>query len=224
MGERDDLLVLLGQDTGRFSAICRASRGGKQSGLLEPPVELEASFVEGGSLDTLRQPSLGRAFATLRGRLDSLLTAGFLCRLFAAALPERDRVDGAYCLLGETLQALSEGAYPTTVALVAQNGLLAELGVGPALDGCVGCGSEAVAGFSSREGGLLCSKCYRGHGFAVSAEVVCALRSVENGGAFSSLPARVLREVGRVYKHQLKDHLDLPEGLFRPVLTQERTV
>ncbi len=221
LGERDDLLLLLGRETGRFSAVSKGTRGSQRSGLLEPPVELEASFFEGATLDSLRQPALTRAFAALRGRLDGLLAAGFLCRLFAAALPEKARVDGSYELLGEALTRLSEGVVPSEVALFAQSGLLRELGVAPALDGCVGCGNSAVAGFSAVDGGLLCSKCYGGHGFAVSSAVVATLRAFDSGHPSTEMTPTLVREVGRVYKHQLKHHLDLPDRLFRPVLPQE---
>lgn len=221
LGERDDLLLLLGRETGRFSAVSKGTRGSQRSGLLEPPLELEATFFEGATLDSLRQPALSRAFAALRGRLDGLLTAGFLCRLFAAALPERARVDGIYELFGEALTRLGEGALPGPVALWAQSGLLRDLGVAPALDGCVACGSAMVAGFSALEGGLLCSRCYAGHGFAVSSAGVAILRAFAGGQPSPEVTPQLLREVGRVYKHQLKHHLDLPDRLFRPVLPQE---
>lgn len=188
---------------------------------MEPPVELEASFFEGPSLDSLRQPALVRAFAALRGRLDGLLAAGFLCRLFAAALPERAKVDGTYELLGESLTRLSEGLVPGEVALFAQSGLLRELGVAPSLDGCVSCGSRVVAGFSAPAGGLLCSECYGGHGFAVSPAVIETLRGLDGGRPPVEMSPVLVREVGRVYKHQLRYHLDLPDRLFRPVLPGE---
>ena len=185
-------------------------------------MELEGELVEGASLDTLRQPSLLRAFAGLRRRLDALLTAGFLCRLYAAGLPERAHVEGVYDLMGETLERLTAGESVVPLALGAQWGLLHEMGVEPVLDGCVGCSSPDVRGFSERDGGLLCSRCYRGHGFAVSGGAVEALREIRDGSFAREYPAVTIREVGRVYKHQLCHHLELSERLFRPVLSQRR--
>lgn len=222
LGERDDLLLLLGQASGRFSAVSKGSRGGRRSGAVEPPVELQASFIEGRTLDTLQQPSLVQAFTGLRGDLNRLLTAGFLSRLFLAALPEKARVEGVYELLVDAFTRLSQAEAVVPVALWAQGRLLRELGLAPELGECVGCGSPSVAGFSAVDGGLLCSACYAGQGFAVSSEVVTALRFFEQEQSpHSDCPASVTREVGRVYKHQLKHHLDLPERLFRRVLSQE---
>ncbi len=202
--------------------MVKGSRASKSSGLYEPPVELEGELVEGVSLDVLRQPKLVGAFSGLRRRLDALLAAGFLCRLYAVGLPERALIDGAYELVGAFLEGLSSGDAIVPLALEAQWGLLLEMGVEPVLDACVKCDSSQVQGFSEHDGGLLCSNCYSGHGFAVSRATVDGLRQVRDGLSGVEPPSHVVREIGRVYKHQLCHHLEVPERLFRPVLSQRR--
>jgi DNA repair protein RecO len=224
LGERDDIVVCLGREGGRFSAVVKGSRGGKSrlAGLLEPPVELEGSIRAGASLEALSHLQLRRAFAPLRQHLEALLAAGFLCRLFLESLPDRSPAEGVYDLLGDLLEALSEGSPVVTAGLLGQGRLLAELGLEPEIDVCVSCGSPQVRGFSPPDGGMLCSSCYAGSGFAVASSTLEGLRELRaaplRGTAWPALEPAAVRAIGHIYKLQLQQHLGLPDRVFRPVL------
>ncbi len=229
LGESDDLIVGLGWESGRFSAVVKGSRKprSRMSGLLEPPVELHGALRPGPTLDGLSQLQLCRAFAGLRQSLEALLTAGFLARLFLEALPERSPIEGVYALYSELHERLIDGHAPVAmVALLAQSRLLQELGLEPELEGCLICGSEAVRGYSPRDGGLLCANCYAGSGFALSSAGLLALRELREVGPDDTLSAfevAVVRELGRVFKGQLQQHAGLSNRVFRPVLPKGRS-
>lgn len=217
-------MVCLGEQSGRFAAVVKGSRGSSKSrlaGLLEPPVELEGQLRRGSNLDGLSQLQLCRGFASLRRRLDALLTAGFLARLFLGSLPEHAPIEAVYPLLVGLLERLGEGSEVATTALLAQDKLLSELGIEPALEGCLGCDSPEVRGFSASAGGMLCAACYAGDGFAVDRQVLAALRELRAAsaeGLWPVLDPSVVREVGRIYKRQFQHHLGVPDRVFRAVL------
>lgn len=228
LGENDEIIVGLGRESGRFSAVVRGSRKPRSrlAGLLEPPVELEGQLREGRNLDGLSQIQLRRAFAGLRQSLTGLLTAGFFSRLFQEALPERASNPEIYELFSLLHERLAEGSAVAPLALWGQDRLLAELGLAPQLDGCLSCGSTAVAGFSALEGGMLCAACYSGSGFAVSRSALNGLRQLREMKPENTLPhleAGPVREMGRILKTQLQQHLGVSDRVFRRVLPKDRT-
>lgn len=180
-------------------------------------MELEARIRSGRSLDMLTQPKLCWGFVGIKRDLDRLMTAGFLARLFLACLPDHDRLDGAYALLRGLYEELERGRPVVMVALYGQDCLLSELGLAPHLGSCLGCGQEEVAGFSAAEGGVLCSGCYSGSGFALSPQAHLALLQIRAGAAEALSPGLV-RQLGRVYKEHFLYHLGVHEKLFRRVL------
>lgn len=227
LGENDEIVVGLGRDSGLFSAVVKGSRKPRSrlAGLLEPPVELEGQLREGRNLGSLSQLQLLRAFANLRQTLEGLLTAGFFARLFQAALPEGSPHEGAYDLLGILHERLGSRVPATPLALWGQDRLLAELGLAPEIEACLGCGSPDLRGFSALEGGMLCAQCYSGSGFAVSSLALETLRSLREQGPepLSKLDPIAVREIGRVLKEQLQQHLGIPDRVFRRVLPKEKT-
>lgn len=197
--------------------MARRSRG---VGLLEPPSLLEVQFAGDASLVRLSQPVLLESYSPLRRDLRALMVAGFLARLFLAALPDGQPDEGVFDLLTGLMGGLSSGYSPVGCGLWGQDRLLCELGLAPDFEACLKCGSPEVSGFSALDGGVLCSSCYGGHGFALSSSVLesCrALRSVDLEQASGCLSAEV-SVMSRVYKEQFLAHLGLSEALFRRVL------
>ena len=227
LGEYDDLLVALGFESGRFSAVVKGSRKPRSRllGLLEPPVELEGAVREGPRLSALSQLQLRSAYTGLRKGLPSLLTAGFLSRLFTEALPERLSCEEAYELFGSLLERLAHGEDVVGVALWGQDKLLSALGLEVEVHNCLGCGSGSLGGYSAPDGGMLCNSCYRGSGFAVSRSALESLRGMRAcgfGERLPLLPRGEHRELGRVMKAQFQQHLGVPDRVFRPVLPKMR--
>lgn len=224
LGERDDLVHCLGEQRGLFSASVRGSRGGSRAwraGLLEPPVELEGVWRQGGSLDHLSQLRLVRPFAGIRRSLERLQTAGFVGRLFRACVPEGVPAEEFYRLLGEFFERLADGRSVVATAWLAQLAVLEESGCALVLEGCALCGDSRVALYSPTHGGVLCARCPAGPGsLSLSPQGHRVLREMQAGIWQESLPERsVMTEVGRVLKLQLQTYLEVPASLFRPVLT-----
>jgi len=169
----------------------------------------------------LSQPTLLNAYGPVKGRLDRLLTAGFLSRLFAAALPSGDGEEGGFLLLRRLFDALSIGVSPRLCGLWGQGELLQLLGYNPHFDGCVGCGANEWERFSALQGGLLCSRCEPGDGFLIEEAAVRFGRAVQCTSLEElAEPAErsAWRGLGLAYKAQFQVHLELPGDLFKRVL------
>lgn len=178
-----------------------------------------ASF---SGLDRVGDIRLSRSFSGLRSRLDHLLTAGFLGRLFLECLPERAPDEELYNLLGGLYDGLAQGVAVRTVALFGQDRLLSAMGFEIGLFDCVVCEACDLCGFSAAHGGLLCSKCVRETGSlllsSAALKVLREVRELQLPHEQLVLLPEVTREVGRVYKMQLQEHLGVSGRLFRPVL------
>jgi DNA repair protein RecO len=151
------------------------------------------------------------------------MTAGFLGRLFLASLPERVSDESIFALLLELFEALGQDVPPEVCGLWGQARLLAELGLTPELGLCLGCQSAEVAGFSALEGGVLCSQCYSGHGFALTDSALGLCRSLccRELAEFEALPSpRDMLVAGRLLKDQFLAHAGLSASYFKRVLPQ----
>ena len=220
--EFDDIVTGIGELSGKFSAVVKGGRKQRSrlAGLLEPPVELLADFREGSGLSSMSSPRLNRGFVRLKSRLDSLLVAGFLSRLLLACLPEKFPAPDAFELIEDFLLVLGEHPLPQELAYLGQYRILSLLGLAPELDSCLGCGGGSLAGFSPKDGGVLCRGCYRGSGFSLGVGSLTVLRGLarqEFVGASLEVPS-IRREVSLVLKQQFVEQAGVSPSLFRRVL------
>ena len=138
-----------------------------------------------------------------------------------AGLAERIPDEPIFVLLLDLFRALGQGVAPELCGLWGQERLLGLLGLAPEFDRCLGCGSEAVAGYSASEGGVLCSSCYAGSGFAVSPSTLAlcrALRATPVEGFDARLGRDVVKGAGLIYREHFLAHLGLSPKLFRRVV------
>lgn len=216
-----DLVDGFGRESGRFCAVVSGRRGG-----FDPPVLVQARLSAGSGLSALSQLVTLRGFGPLKRDLSRLLAAGFLGRLFLAAMPEGEPDPSVYALLESLFCALDEGACPRRCGLLGQARLLLILGVAPELDACVQCGGSGLVAFQVSEGGTVCRSCYSGGGLSlVPAELTLARAllgaSLEELEKVDLEPLQT-RLAGRIFKAHFVTHLGLSVDLFRRVLPPQR--
>jgi DNA repair protein RecO (recombination protein O) len=118
-----------------------------------------------GSLDLLTEAQVVQRFPRLRTDLAALYAAYYVAELLADWTEEYDPHPCVFEEALQTLQALGDPAVATGPRIARfELVLLHELGFGPALDACAGCGAPLGAGglsFSPAAGGVLCPRCAR---------------------------------------------------------------
>ena len=219
--DTEEILEGLCDSCDRLSVVVRRGKGGSV-GVCEPPSLVQGLVSQGRSLSHLSQVVLVDAFAAMRGDLERLATAGFLGRLYLAALAPGDGFGEAFRVLSALFDALNKGVSPLSAGLWGQDRLLGLLGIAPDFESCLNCGSSRVAGFSSREGGVLCNACYSGSGFALSCDALKLCQEIRAAelGALNSPSRDVLSLVGRVYREQFVQHAGVSRELFRRVISR----
>lgn len=219
--DSEEILEGFSDSCDRLSVVVRRSKGGGV-GACEPPSLVQGLVSQGRSLSHLSQIVLVDAFAAMRGDLERLATAGFLGRLYLAALAPGDGFGEAFRVLSALFDALNKGVSPVSAGLWGQDRLLGLLGIAPDFESCLSCGSSRVAGFSAKEGGVLCNACYSGHGFALSSEAFALCRAIRGAelGVLHSPSREELSLVGRVYREQFVQHGGVSRELFRRVMSR----
>jgi DNA repair protein RecO (recombination protein O) len=117
-----------------------------------------------GSLDLLTEARVARRFPRLRSDLTALYSAYYVAELLADWTEDYDPHPA---LFDEALSALRDlgtegGGEPGPRVMRFELIFLRELGYGPALQTCAGCGGpigESGLAFSAAAGGVLCGKC-----------------------------------------------------------------
>ena len=120
-----------------------------------------------GSLDLLTEARVRERFPPLRHDLGALYGAYYVGELLGAWAQEHDPHPALFDVALETLRALGKpevlkGPCVAHFELV----LLHELGYGPALEACAGCGVRLAGrnlAFSAAGGGVLCLNCQDAH-------------------------------------------------------------
>jgi DNA repair protein RecO (recombination protein O) len=172
LGEADRVLHLYTLERGRVGAVAKGVRRTKSrfGARLEPLSHVEVMLHQGGGeLHTVTGVDLVRSHRAARedtARLNvGLVGLEAMLRLF----PEQEANERAFTALTRFLDALDEtdvAAGPparNALALSFQLKLLWLSGYLPHLTSCAECGSEtALAGFSPRAGGAVCTACGNG--------------------------------------------------------------
>jgi len=199
-GESDRIVVLLGQVTGKISALARGARASKRR------------FGAGLSLFAIGTATVVERRASELWRLDAFEAQGnparlaediatyahaaYAVELLRELVPPAQPHPSLYELGVRFLGGLArDGARPERLRSFELR-LLEELGLAPALDHCAVCGEEAKDGpdqvFDIERGGVLCTRCRR-----------------EGSRHLLPLPAAVRRALAHVQK-TWPDEVDMP--------------
>ncbi|NLM51524.1 MAG: DNA repair protein RecO [Firmicutes bacterium] len=179
-GEADKLVTLLTQETGKITAVAKGSRKTKSkfSALLESLTLGKFLLLRGKTMYTFIQGELIKPYTKLHFDLERLGYAQYFCELCERCLPEGEPAEQFFSLLVTALEALEQDSCPARVARCFEMGFLDLLGLRPALDGCLLCGSQAGPFyFDPSQGGLLCANCPRpAESFPVGAATIAIMK------------------------------------------------
>jgi DNA repair protein RecO (recombination protein O) len=203
--EADRIYTLLTRARGKVHAVAKGVRRPRSAmgGRLEPLAEVRVALHKGRSLDVITEVRTVRSYWTGLARPDALATASLFAEtvdLFSEPdlpLPE------IYALLAGAVGAVAASEAPAALVPRFQLRLLHALGLAPADDVCVRCGTgfdQHGAWLDLDAGGLGCERCYgaRGDAHALDAADIAnfrALGAARGGGAALLATSQVARAV-----------------------------
>jgi len=220
LAEADRIVIVLTPDRGKLSAVAKGVRRprSKLAGALQLFSHARVQLSVGRSLDVITQAAPVEVFYHLREDLARFTHASYLCELVDTLTEERAPDPPVFDLARGALQALDAGADPATVVRAFELKLLTHLGYGPVIATCVSCGervSGEEAGFSVREGGVLCGQCRGRHGAGLLGPgVLRAMRDLArlplDGLAGRRLKAAVQEELERIVRSYVDYRVERP--------------
>jgi DNA repair protein RecO (recombination protein O) len=183
LGEADRLITLLTWERGKLAAVARGAR--KIKSKLAAGVDLftfgHYQLHQGRSLAIITGQDVKEHF--IRFREDpSLYPYG----LYLAALADRliagtEPCPGSCRLLLDAWRLICAAGDRDLLCRAFELQLMDLAGYRPHLRDCLACGAADAACFSPRQGGVLCSRCAGGDGFALDpGTVALAARLIEN--------------------------------------------
>ena len=171
-GDHDLIVTLLTLDYGKVSMIAKYARKSRKRfpGTLElfSELTLVATLPQKGGLPVIKEATLKKPFASIRGNLLKTAYASYWTEMVFAWLEEAKAQEKIYRLLSHSLGALDAGFSPDATSIVFQLHFLNYAGLTPNLQQCSRCrinieklGDEKF-GFDLAKGGLVCQGCLSG--------------------------------------------------------------
>lgn len=158
--ETDRIAVLL-TPRGRLDVLAKGARRLEHAAgaVLDPLHVVDVIHYRRRGLHLLKEVGFVRTFPAVRGDLDRATAALKALRWVTDFVPPDAPDDRPYTLTLELLDALDGGLATPVFTAAYQLRLLAAVGLGPHLGGCVGCGRAEGLTWSPERGGLLCTQC-----------------------------------------------------------------
>lgn len=171
-GDHDLIVTLLTLDYGKISTIAKYGRKSRKRfpGTLElfSELTLVATLPKNGGLPVIKEASLKRPFAGIRGDLLKTAYASYWTELVLTWLEEAKAQKKIYQLLRYSLDALAAGQSPAVTSIIFQMYFLQISGLSPNLKQCSQCRIDMEKmrgekfGFDLAKGGLVCQGCLTG--------------------------------------------------------------
>jgi DNA repair protein RecO (recombination protein O) len=165
LGEKDKIVTLLTRQHGKLKAVAKGARrpGNNLAGATELFIYSKMQMAEGRNLDIVTQCDVKAAFTLVRGELELMARATYLCELIDRLTEDREPNQEIFDLLLSTLYLMQRGEFhPDSLMHSFELRLLSERGYEPVLDRCARCGDKLPArtfGFSPSSGGTVCGSC-----------------------------------------------------------------
>ena len=219
--ETSKVLTLFTRDLGKVSALAKGARRLKspfQAALdLLSVCDIVVLHKASDALDLVTEATLIERFDPLRRDLAALYAGYYIAELLNDLTDHHDPHPRLFDAAVVTLRNLDDPATRPRRILRFELALLRELGLLPALEACVNCGSEVDStgesvAFGLATGGVLCSGCRPGqpHVATVSGRSLEAIRALASpGNAWRALDPRpgamaaVRATIGAVICHHL---------------------
>ncbi|MFK7693435.1 DNA repair protein RecO [Paenibacillus sp. HJGM_3] len=161
-GEGNKIITILTRDYGKMSVMVRGAKKVKSrhSALALLFTYGEFVFFKTGSMGTLSQGEILKAYQSLREDIHKTAYAAYLAELTERLLGEQDRPAWVFDQLLAALDAVEADKDEQIVTHIYEMRLLSLAGYTPELSQCVSCGSqEGEMAVSPSMGGLLCPRC-----------------------------------------------------------------
>jgi DNA repair protein RecO (recombination protein O) len=212
LGEADRIASLLTRTRGKVRAVAKGARKARSrfGARVEPGSHLSLQLYEGrGELDTITQAEAVDPMAAIRGDLHRLGRAAVLLEVADHASLDHQPNAALYHLLLGALRSLEGADRPLVVAGFLLK-LLAQEGVEPDLEHCLGCGAtDELATFDPAGGGVRCRRCRVG--LPVTADALIVMRSILAGrlrDVIDLAESEVTRSVEHVAVVAVEHHLE----------------
>ncbi len=185
LGEADRVCTLLTRERGKVDAVAKGVRRPKSSlgGRLEPLAEVRVALHRGRSLDVVTEARTIASYWNGLVRPGAFATASLFAETVDLFCEHELPLPEIYALLAAAIAAVAASDAPATLVPRFQLRLLDALGLAPAAEACVRCGSgfdDHRAWLDLEAGGLGCERCYgaRGDAHALSAADVANFRAL----------------------------------------------
>ncbi len=164
-GESNKIVTLFTRELGKIGVMARgAKKPSSRLSALTHPFTYGSFLIQTGSGSGMGTLSQGEIIASMRSiREDIFLTAyaSYVVELTDRATESRKSNPFLFELLFQTLTYIDEGYDKDVLLYIYKLKMLDVLGIAPQLNRCAICGaSDGVFAFSTKEGGLLCHRCY----------------------------------------------------------------
>jgi len=158
--ETDRIAVLL-TPRGRLDVLAKGARRLERStgAVLDPLHVVDVIHYRRRGLHLLKEASLVRTFPGVRTDLERATAALKALRWVIDLVPPGAPDDRPYTLTVEFLAALDQGLPPPVFTVAYTLRLLAAVGLGPHLSGCVRCAGTQGLTWNPERGGLVCTRC-----------------------------------------------------------------
>ncbi|OMP67645.1 DNA repair protein RecO [Domibacillus epiphyticus] len=162
-GETNKIVTMFTREKGKKAAVARGAKktNSRLSGVTQPFTH-GFFLVQGGrGLGTMQQ---GEALSSMRHIREDLTKTAYAA--YIVELTDRTTEDGEtnpylFHLLQKSLDYINEGADAAIVTNIFEMKMLSQVGLRPEMSACAVCGeTEGKFGFSIRENGLICHRCF----------------------------------------------------------------
>lgn len=218
-GESNKVVTIYSREAGKIAGMARgAKRANSRLSAVSQLFTYGYFLIQTGrGLGTLQQ---GEMIDSLRGIKEDIFKtayASYIVELLDRSTEDREKNPYLFELLYQTLNYIHQDFDPEIVTNIFEMKMLEVLGFYPEMSGCVHCGStEANFGFSIRENGLLCHRCFGidPHHLPLSQKTIRLLRlfyymDIERLGTIS-----VTDETKRELKKAISMYYDEYSGLY----------
>ncbi|WP_046173863.1 DNA repair protein RecO [Domibacillus indicus] len=162
-GETNKIVTMLTREKGKKAAVARGAKktNSRLSGVTQPFTHGYFLVQGGRGLGTMQQ---GEALDSMRHIREDLVKTAYAA--YIVELTDRTTEDGEagaplFELVRKSLAYINDGMDPAIVTNIFEMKMLTQVGLRPELSACAVCGeTEGQFGFSVRENGLICHRCF----------------------------------------------------------------
>ncbi|MBS4209078.1 DNA repair protein RecO [Bacillus sp. FJAT-50079] len=217
-GESNKIVVIYSREAGKIAGMARgAKKPSSRLASVSQPFTYGYYLIQSGrGLGTLQQAEMVASLRSIREDIFKTAYAAYIVDLLDKGTNEKESNPFLFELLSQTLHYINEGYDPDIVTHIFEMKMLSVFGLYPEMKACVLCGStEAQFGFSIRENGLICHRCFERdrHFLPLSQHAIKLLRlfyffDIQRLGSISVKP-----ETKQELKHAIDLYYDEYSGL-----------